>query len=305
METLLHFGLKKQYLKAKKLRSRLENMKNLIEWEKFRKYFPKKESNMGRPPFDEILMTKCLFLQSWFTISDEELEYQLYNRLDFQDFLDFPEKIPDFTTIWKFRESLTLGCHFDDIWDELQEQIKNHNLEVKEGHIQDASFVDADPGKTNSGMQGRGREAKTSRSKDGSWTKKHGKNHFGFKLHTKTSRGLKIIETYAITTASTHDNKIDLADEDDIMYRDRGYSGSKTKAKGNATMKKGKLSIRQKLRNKRISKKRSEGEHQYGTIQRSFKGGSTKLTTIARVYVQQGFVGMAYNLHRLLFLTKS
>ena len=64
----------------------------------------------------------------------------------------------------------------------------------------------------------------------------------------------------------------------------------------------GKLSARQKLRNKRIAKKRSEGEHPYGTIHRSFKGGRTKLTIIPRVFVQQVFVCMAYNLHRLRFL---
>ena len=104
------------------------------------------------------------------------------------------------------------------------------------------------------------------------------------------------------STAKIHDNNIDLADEDDIIYRDRGYSGTKTKAKGDATMKLGKLSAKQKLRNKRIAKQRAEGEHPYGTIHRSFKGGRTKLTTIPRVFVQQVFVYIAYNIHRLRFL---
>ena len=128
------------------------------------------------------------------------------------------------------------------------------------------------------------------------------KSIFGFKAHTKMQKGSKFIEEVAITTAKIHDNNIDLANEEEIIYRDRGYSGSKTKAKGDATMKLGKLSTRQKLRNKRIAKKRSEGEHPYGTIHRSFKGGRTKLTTISRVFVQQIFVCMAYNTHRLRFL---
>ena len=121
-------------------------------------------------------------------------------------------------------------------------------------------------------------------------------------MHTKIQRGSKIIEEIAVTTAKVFDGHIDLAKPEDIMYRDRGYSGVKTKAKGDATMKKGKLTVKQKLRNKRISKKRSEGEHPYGTIHKSFNGGKTKLTTIPRVFVQQVFVGIAYNIHRLRFL---
>lgn len=264
-----------------------------------------RETNRGRKPYENLLKLKCLFLQSWYGISDEELEYQLYNRLDFQQFLDFPESIPDYSTIWRFREELTENSTLDKIWDELQNQIKKFDIEVKEGKIQDATFVHADPGKKNSGMDNRGREAKTSRSKDGSWTKKNGKSHFGFKAHTKIQRGSKLIEEVAVTTASTHDSQIDLADEEDIIYRDKAYTGVKTKAKGNGSMKRGKLSVKDKLRNKRIQKKRAEGEHPYATIHRSFKGGTTKLTTLARVFVQQVFVCMAYNIHRLRFLVNS
>jgi len=302
MNSLTDFALKQKYEKVKKLRSRLEEMNNLFDWNAFVSLFPERENKVGRPNYDKKLMIKCLMLQGWYSLSDEELEFQLYNRLDFQQFLDFPEKIPDYSTIWRFREELTETDIIDDIWQEQKRQLAQHNLEVKEGKIQDATFIHADPGKTNSGMNGRGREAKTSRSKDGSWTKKNNKSIFGFKSHTKMQKGSKIIEEVAVTTAKTHDNKIDLADEDEIMYRDRGYSGSKTKAKGDGTMKKEKLSAKQRLRNKRIAKQRAEGEHPYGTIHRSFKGGRTKLTTIARVFVQQVFVCMAYNVHRLRFL---
>lgn len=302
MNSLTDFALKQKYEKVKKLRSRLEEMNQLFDWDAFVSLFPERENKVGRPNYDKKLMIKCLFLQNWYSISDEELEFQIHDRLSFQQFLGFPKNIPDYSTIWRFREELTESDIIDEIWNEQKKQLAQHDVEVKEGKIQDATFIHADPGKKNSGMNGRGRQAKTSRSKDGSWTKKNNKSYFGFKAHTKMQRGSKLIEEVAVTTAKTHDNKIDLADEDDIMYRDRGYSGSNTIAKGDATMKKGKLSIRQKLRNKRIAKKRAEGEHPYGTIQRSFKGGRTKLTTLPRVFVQQVFVCMSYNIHRLRFL---
>ncbi len=132
---------------------------------------------------------------------------------------------------------------------------REKNIKVEKGYIQDATFIHADPGKTNSGMNNRGRMAKTSRSKDGSWTKKGKKSIFGFKAHTKVERGSKFIKDFAVTTAKVHDGNIDLAKQDDIMYRDRGYSRCPTKAKGNATMKKGNLSPKDYLRNLRIMKK--------------------------------------------------
>ncbi len=67
-------------------------------------------------------------------------------------------------------------------------------------------------------------------------------------------------------------------------------------------MKKGKLPVLEKLRNKRIAKKRAEGEHPYAMMERKFKAGRTKLTTIPRVYVQQMFVSIVYNVNRLRFL---
>ena len=302
MENLVDFALREKYAEVKKLNSKLETIKKILDWNAFLKCFPQNESNRGRPAFDKILMIRSLFLQSWYSISDQELEFQIKDRLSFQQFLEYPETVPDYSTFWRFREELCDGDTIDKIWAELQRQISQKNLTIEKGSIQDARFIQADPGKTNSGMENRGREAQTARSKDGTWTKKNKKSYFGFKLHIKTRRGCKIIEEVAVTTASTHDNRIDLANENDIIYRDKAYTGTKTRALGNASMERGNLTVAEILRNKRISKKRSQGEHPFGTMDRSFSAGRTKLTTTTRVFVQQVFVCIAYNLHRLRFL---
>ena len=305
MENLVDFALKQKYFQVKKLRSRLEDMKKLIDWEKFLPLFPDKETNRGRPSYEKILMLKLLFLQSWYGISDEELEFQVYDRLSFQQFLDYPKDIPDYSTAWRFREELSEGDILDKIWNELQKQINEKNLKVKKGVIQDATFITADPGKQKNSSAPRGRDAQTSRSKDGTWTKKGNKSFFGFKQHLKIQKGSKIIQDVALTTAKTHDGAVDLSKPDEIVYRDRGYTGIKTKAKGNGTMKRGKLTPKQKLRNKRITKRRSEGEHPLAIIKRCFKGGHTRLTTLYRVFTQQVFVCMAYNLHRIRYLIRT
>ena len=302
MKNLVDFALQNKYDKVKKLRSRLEDMKKILDWDAFLALFPDKETNRGRPPYEKTLMLKVMFLQGWYGITDEEIEFQIHDRLSFQQFLDFPESIPDYSTIWRFREELAKEDIMDKIWEELKRQIQDNHIEIKKGAIQDASFIEADPGKKNSGMQGRGREAKTSRSRDGSWTKKGKKSIFGFKSHLKVDDGTKIITEVGISTARTWDGHVDLAKPNETIYRDRCYTGAGTKAKGDGTMKRGKLDPREYLRNKRITKKRCRGEHPLGIMYRCFKAGRTKLTTLGRVFVQRVFVCMAYNVHRLRFL---
>lgn len=58
-----------------------------------------------------------------------------------------------------------------------------NGLAVKEGSIQDATFITSDPGR--SGNKPRGNEARTRRSKDGTWAKKRDEFYFGYKLHNK------------------------------------------------------------------------------------------------------------------------
>lgn len=302
MKNLLDFALKEKYEKVQTLKPQLQEMEKILDWSAFEKLFVEKDSKVGRPNYDRKLMVKILFLQSWYSISDEEVEFQIADRLSFQQFLDYPKNIPDYSTIWRFREELKEDDVADKIWSELQRQISSKNLNIEKGHIQDATFVQAPPGRKNSGMNNRGHVAKTSRSRDGSWTKKNNKSYFGFKTHVKSGLETKLIKEVAVTTASVHDSAIDLLKPDEIGYRDKAYTGVKTKAIGDATMNRGNLTPHEELRNKRISKKRCRGEHPFGTMHRSMHAGYTKLTTIGRVFVQQIFVCAAYNLLRLRFL---
>jgi len=155
MKNLIDFALKEKYEKVKKLKSNLEEINKLIDWNSVAELIPKNKNNIGRPPYETKLMIKILFLQSCYSISDEEVEYQFYNRLDFQQFLDFSKSIPDYSTIWRFREELTELDFIDRIWAEINSQIQNKGIQIKKGKIQDATFIEADPGKKNSGMNGR------------------------------------------------------------------------------------------------------------------------------------------------------
>jgi IS5 family transposase len=181
------------------------------------------------------IMMKMLVLQSWYGLSDPELERQATDRISFRKFLGFPERIPDRSTVWAFRERLIDTGKDERIWEELQRQIDTKGLKIKEGVIQDATFITADPGHKKV-EEPRGPTAKTRRNKDGEWTKKNGKSHYGYKLHSKMDIDHQLIREIETTPASVHDSQIDLTKPREVLYRDRAYFGAPCKGY-NATMK--------------------------------------------------------------------
>jgi IS5 family transposase len=63
----------------------------------------------GRPPYDPVLMFRILVLQTLYTLSDDQTEYQIRDRLWFMRFagLALEDRVPDAKTIWLLREQLT------------------------------------------------------------------------------------------------------------------------------------------------------------------------------------------------------
>src|SRR6516165_3566740 len=67
-----------------------------------------KKSPAGRKAIDVMVMFRMLVLQSLYNLSDEQVEYQVRDRLSFTRFLGrgMEYGIPDGTTLWLFRETL-------------------------------------------------------------------------------------------------------------------------------------------------------------------------------------------------------
>jgi len=117
----------------------------------------------GRPNIDEVVMVQLLVLQQWHGLSDPELEKPVKDRISFRKFLVFSAVIPDFTTVWHFRERLAKTGKDKAIWEELQRQLDSMGLKVTCGVVQDATFITFDPGHAKADTP-RGDEAKTRRS---------------------------------------------------------------------------------------------------------------------------------------------
>ncbi len=297
--------LREAYRNIERLGDKLAMAEKQIDWTRFRPIvqglYDNRGPKGGRPNLDPVMMIKVLVLQAWYGLSDPEVERQIADRLSFQRFLGFPVSAPDYCTVWKFRERLAKTGRDGLVWAELQRQLDEKGLKVKKGVVQDASFITGDPGHAPA-EEPRGEEAKTRRSKDGAWAKKGNKSYFGYKLHMKMDTDHGLIRDLETTPANVHDSRVDLSLPGEVVYRDKGYQGVKPRG-WDATMRRGArdhpISIWDRLRNRRINRKRAPGERPFAVIKRVFGSGHMLVTTVPRVRVKLVFACICFNLVQL------
>jgi transposase len=92
----------------------LEKLNKGIDFEMFRQLledgFRKDPAGAGgRPPYDYVMMFKILILQRYYNLSDDQVEFQINDRMSFMRFpdLSIADDVPDSKTVWTFRECLT------------------------------------------------------------------------------------------------------------------------------------------------------------------------------------------------------
>jgi IS5 family transposase len=305
MDSFDSYLLRKIYQKTARHGDKLAKIEKMVNWKAFtpiiQPIYNNQGTNGGRPNMDPVLMVKLLVLQAWYGLSDPELERQAGNRIDFMHFLGYPEKAPDYSTVWRFRERLAESGRDKLVWDELQRQLDVKGLTVRKGVVQDASFITSDPGHA-AADKPRGDGAKTRRSRDGAWVKKGGKSVFGYKLHMKMDLDHGLIRELEASAANVHDSRVDLSMPDEVVYRDKGYQGVVPRG-WDATMRRGArghpLSVWDRLRNRRISRKRCPGERPFAVIKRVFGAGHVLVTTLPRVRVKLVFACLGFNLLQL------
>ncbi|MCI0501932.1 MAG: IS5 family transposase [Epsilonproteobacteria bacterium] len=310
--------LSEQYKKVKGLGDRLELMKHEINWSPFvpiiKSIFHDNEIVGGRPHTDEIMVVRILLLQGWYGLTDPELEFQINDRLSFRNFIGFPEKIPDFSTIWRIRERLQNTGKDKKIWQELQNQIDIKGYKIQKGVIQDATFIDSDLGKKRYAEERKAKKEdreivysqkqESHIDRDAKFAIKNNQIHFGYKNHIKVCVDYFFIRNYEITSANIHDNNIDLVEKSDIAaYRDRGYSGKELKyacVEDKTMIRKDKKKEWVIATNKAISKIRCQGERPFAVIKNVFNGSATKVKTLVRVSIKEMFKCFAYNLYNFV-----
>jgi hypothetical protein len=178
----------------------LEALNEQIPWETFR---PVREAvrqkprkfNAGRKPFEVVLMFKMLVLQSLYNLADEQVEYQVRDRLSFMRFLglDVMSRIPDGTSVWLFRERLKERSLMNPLFDPFGDFLTASGYQARSGQIIDASIMRV-PIQRNSREENARIKAgevpedwseakREQKDVEARWTEKHGKQYYGYKNH--------------------------------------------------------------------------------------------------------------------------
>lgn len=307
----------------------LDKLNECIDWFSFEPVLTehldfKERTKGGRKPLNSVLMFKVLVLQKYYNLSEEETEFQILDRFSFQRFLGLSvsDKVPDKNTIWLFKQRLgddgiaALFNHFNGC-------LQAHGFGVSAGKIIDASFVEV-PRQQNSTQENKqikggkipeGWKAKPARMRqkdiNARWTTKAGHRYFGYKNHIKVSKEDKVIESFAVTPANTHDSRAIEAlvhSGDGKLYADSAYSSwlmlSWLRGKGidphinERAYKNRPLSEEQKAKNRLKSSVRARVEHVFGFQANSMGADRIRCIGIKRAKQSIGLGNLIYNLFR-------
>ena len=191
----------------------------------------------GRPPYDAVLMFKVLVLQTLYTLSDDQTEYQIRDRLSFMRFLGLAleDQVPDAKTVWLYREQLTKAGAIERLFAGFDATLRAAGYLAMAGQIVDATVVEArrprlTPDEKATVKAGAVPEAwsmakRAQMDTDGRWTLKRGRQRsaadgnaphsrtpgellipvFGYKNHVGIDRRHGLIRSFAVTNAATHD----------------------------------------------------------------------------------------------------
>jgi IS5 family transposase len=308
----------------------LSRLDAVMDWESFR---PLLEAALDKPakgpggprPNDPLKMFKALLVQRFFNLSDEQAEYQINDRLSFQQFIGWTlaDKIPDANTLWDFREALIAAGAFEKLFALFDQQLRERGLLAQPGKLVDASFVDVPRQRNtrdeNATIKGGGTPAPWSeqpakqrqKDVDARWTQKNDERHYGYKNHVKADAKSKLIEAYAVTDASVHDSQMlePLLDgTEGEVYADSAYRSAEAetmlaKKEVNSQIherayRNRPLSDEQKERNRQKSKVRARIEHVFGYMSQTMKGFYLRYIGRRRNTAAIGFINLIYNMAR-------
>ena len=292
-----------------------------------------KKSKAGRKPIDVLVMFRMLVLQSLYNLSDEQVEYQVRDRLSFTRFLrlGIEDRIPDGTTLWLFREALAKAGLIEKLFERFGQHLEAKGYVARGGQMIDATIVpvpkqrnsrdeneDVKGGKTPKAWK-QNPAKNRQKDKDARWTKKHGKSFYGYKNHVNADAKRKLIRQYEVTDASVHDSQkfdelLNQGNTSADVYADSAYRSAETEAKLNSrgfrsrihrrASRNHPLSKAQENANRRKSRVRARIEHVFGAQQTAPGGRIIRTIGIARAKVKIGLQNLVYNIRRLVTLER-
>ena len=129
----------------------LVKLAEVVPWEAFR---PRLEtvwrassaegrSKGGRKPWDAVVIFKMIVLCALYNLSDQQVEYQVRDRLLFMRFLGLglEDRVPDATTVWLCREQLVEENAVEDLFAQFDADLRDQGFLAMGGQMINACIV--------------------------------------------------------------------------------------------------------------------------------------------------------------------
>ena len=181
----------------------LERVSGLVDWGGFESALAGlREDGPGRPGYRPLLLFKALLLQAWYGLSDAELEFRLGDSLAFGRFvgLSLEDEVPDHTTLCRFRNRLVRERLLERLFAELDGQLENAGVVLKQGTMLDATLIETQA----AGRRGPG---ETPVDPNAAYARRSGKpgSTYGYKAHVGVDQGSGLIRAVVTTPANVND----------------------------------------------------------------------------------------------------
>jgi len=181
----------------------LAKMESLMPWSALcalvEPHYPK--AGNGRPPIGLERMLRMYWVANWFNLADEACEDAMYDIPVFREFCGFDlgrERIPDATTLLKFRHLLEENDFGKEMFARVGALLQANGVKVSGGTIVDATLIAAPPSTKNE---------EKARDPAMHQTKKGNQWYFGMKLHIGADSKTGLIHSASVTAANVHDNQ--------------------------------------------------------------------------------------------------
>jgi IS5 family transposase len=147
-----------QYRRPTRRDTFLATMEQIVPWqalcEVIEPHYPK--AGNGRPPIGLQRMLRMYFVQHWFNLADEACEDALLDSAALRRFVGIDlgrERVPDATTLLKFRRLLEQHQLGQPLFARVGEVLQTQGLKVGAGTIVDATLIAAPSSTKNADKQ--------------------------------------------------------------------------------------------------------------------------------------------------------
>ena len=266
-----------QYRRATKRDVFLATMDEIVPWqalsEVIEPQYPK--AGNGRPPVGLERMLRMYFIQHWFNLADEACEEALLDSTALRRFVGIDlgrERVPDGTTLLKFRRLLERHQLAQKLFATVGELLQARGLKLGTGTIVDATIIAA-PSST--------KNADKARDPEMHQTKKGQQWYFGMKMHIGVDSRTGLVHSAVLTAANVHD-KHPLPEllhgNEQRVYGDSAYASQKELIQSKAPLARdftnervrrgGELDEARRAKNRNKSRVRARVEHVFAVVKR-------------------------------------